>query len=181
MQFQYHANLTLGALRNWLRAQFYDSLIVAGLWLVALLWLRVPWAPFWALLAGGFQFIPHFGPILSLIGPALAMLFSGAPLTRWLWFLLAYAVIAVVDGLILQPYLMRRQNRVPFWASLFCPLLLGMVFPFWGVLLAPPLLAIIYAYRGAPKKERPTGEQQFSNQGEGIILPPENHQDGSSL
>ncbi len=178
MQFQYHANLTFRALGNWLKAQIYDSLIVSGLWLAALLWLGVPWAPFWALLSGALQFVPHFGPLLSIVGPALAMLFSGAPVERWFWFLGAYAAIAVIDGLILQPYLMKRQNRVPFWASLLCPILLGMIIPFWGVLLAPPLLAVIYAYRAAPKSEAQTAGQQFSTQTEGIILPPENRQGG---
>jgi predicted PurR-regulated permease PerM len=173
MQFQYHANLTLGALGRWLKAQCYDSLAVGTLWLAALLWLKVPWAPFWAILAGALQLIPHFGGLLALIGPAMAMLVTGAPLERWLWFLGAYAGIAVVDGLLLQPYLMHRHNRVPFWASLLAPLLLGIILPFWGVLLAPPLLAVIYAYRGAPKREQPSGEQQFSEGGEGIILPPE--------
>jgi predicted PurR-regulated permease PerM len=173
MQFQYHANLTLVALRRWLLTQVYDSLIVGGLWLVALDWLKVPWAPFWALLAGILQFIPHFGPLFALFGPAAAMLFTGAPLHHWIGFLGAYASIAIVDGLLLQPFLMHRQSRVPFWVSLLTPLLLGIVFPFWGVLLAAPLLAVIYAYRGAPKRKIPLQEQQFSNQGEGIILPPE--------
>jgi predicted PurR-regulated permease PerM len=179
MQFQYHANLTLGALRRWLIAQCYDCLIVSGLWLAALLWLRVPWAPFWALLAGVLQLIPHFGPLLALVGPAMAMLFSGAPRERWLWFLGAYAVIAILDGLVLQPFLMRRQNRVPFWASLLTPLLMGILIPFWGVLLAPPVLAVIYAYRRAPKQETPLPEQQFSSRSEGIVLPPKEHPGGN--
>jgi predicted PurR-regulated permease PerM len=173
MQFQYHTNLTLEALRRWLIAQFYDSLLVSGMWLAALLWLKVPWAPFWALLAGGLQFIPHFGPLMALFGPAMAMLFSGAPLHRWFGFLAAYAAIAAIDGFLLQPYLMHRANRVPVWASLLTPILLGILLPFWGVLFAPPLLAVIYAHRGVPKQEKQAVEQQFSESGEGIVLPPE--------
>jgi predicted PurR-regulated permease PerM len=180
MQFQHHAELTLGALRRWLIAQCYNSLIVGGLWLAALLWLHVPWAPFWALMAGALQFIPHFGPLLSLAGPAVAMAFSGAPLERWLWLLGAYAAIAVLDAFLLQPLLMHRQNRVPFWATVLTPLVLGILIPFWGVLLAAPLLAVIYAYRGAPKRETPLQEQQFSSPREGIILPPEDRSHGSS-
>ena len=172
MRFQYHANLTLVALRRWFIAQCYDSLLVSGLWLVALVWLKVPWAFFWALLAGALQFIPHFGPLLALAGPAMAMLVSGAPLERWLCFLAAYAAIAMFDGLLLQPCLMHRQNRVPMWASLLAPILLGIAIPFWGVLLAPPLLAVIYAYRAAPKRAAPAG-QQVTGSGEGIVLPPE--------
>jgi len=175
MQFQHHANLTLGALRRWLIAQCYDSLLVGCLWLAALLWLRVPGAPFWAFMAAALQFIPHFGPLLALAGPAMAMLFSRAPLERWLWLLAAYAAIVMLDGLLLQPLLMHRQTRVPFWASVLTPLVLGIVFPFWGVLFAAPLLAIIYAYRGVPKQKKPPQEQQFSSPPEGIVLPPEDH------
>jgi predicted PurR-regulated permease PerM len=184
MQFQQHADLTLGALRRWLIAQCYDSLLVSGMWLAALTWLHVPWALFWALLAGGLQWIPHFGPLVALLGPAMAMLFSGAPLERWFGLLAAYAAIAMIDGFLLQPYLMHRTNRVPVWASLLTPILLGIVLPFWGVLFAPPLLAVIYAYRGVPKnvpkQEKQAREQQFSERGEGIVLPPEKRPGGDA-
>lgn len=177
MPFQYHADLTLGALRRWLIAQCFDALLVSCLWLVALLWLQVPWAPFWALVAGGLQFIPHFGPLLALFGPAMSMLFTGASLERWLSFLGAYAAIAVIDGFLVQPFLMHRQNRVPIWASILTPILLGIVLPFWGVLFAPPLLAVIFAYRyssqSSPKQEAGAKEQQFSERAEGVVLPPE--------
>jgi len=64
-----------------------------------------------------------------------------------LYVLILYAVIVVVDGLLLQPYIMRRVARVPMWASILAPLVLGFVIPFWGFLLAPPLLAVVYSYR----------------------------------
>ena len=173
MQFQYHADLTLGALRRWFVAQCYDALLVGLLWLAALLWLHVPGAVFWAVVAGGLQWVPYFGLVLALFGPAMALLFSGASLEQWLGLLGAYAAIAAIDGLLLQPYLMRRQNRVPIWASLLVPVLLGIVLPFWGVLFAPPLLAVIYTYRGAPETKPRVNEQKFSGEDEGIVLPPE--------
>jgi predicted PurR-regulated permease PerM len=49
--------------------------------------------------------------------------------------------------LLLQPYIMRRTARVPMWASILVPLVLGFVIPFWGFLLAPPLLAVVYAFK----------------------------------
>jgi len=49
--------------------------------------------------------------------------------------------------LLLQPYIMRRTAKVPIWASILAPIVLGFVIPFWGVLLAPPLLAVLFAYR----------------------------------
>jgi len=178
MQFQYHSNLTLQALRRWFVAQCYDSMCVMLLWGAALVWLQVPGAIFWAFVAGALQWVPHFGPVLALFGPAMAMLFSGAAFNHWLGLLGAYAAIAAIDGLLLQPYLMRRQNRVPIWASLLVPVLLGILLPFWGVLLAPPLLAVIYAHRNAPKPEEPASEQKFSGTDQGIVLPPEKDRSG---
>jgi predicted PurR-regulated permease PerM len=166
MSIGYHANITFGALKRWFISQCYDSLAVAAMWLVALLALHVPFALLWALLAGAFQFIPNFGTVLALVGPAMAMLFTGADKQHFIGLLIAYALIAIIDGLILQPYLMKRQNRVPWWASTFIPIIMGFVIPFWGVLIAPPLLAIFYAYR-KPKTPEPI------RAGEGIILPPD--------
>jgi predicted PurR-regulated permease PerM len=58
-----------------------------------------------------------------------------------------YAVIVIVDGFVLQPYLMKRTAKVPMWASILAPIVLGTLIPFWGFLLAPPLLAVVYAYK----------------------------------
>jgi len=55
--------------------------------------------------------------------------------------------------LLLQPYIMRRVAKVPMWASILVPLVLGFLIPFWGFVLAPPLLAVVWAYR-ARKTER---------------------------
>ncbi len=146
MDLHDHVHLTAGALKRWLIAQTQDALAVGCMWLVGLLIIGVPWAPLWALLAAVFQFIPHLGPVLSLIGPSIAAALSGNGM-RMIYVLILYAVVALVDGLLLQPYLMRRTARVPIWASILAPLVLGFFFSFWGVLLAAPLLAIIYAYR----------------------------------
>jgi predicted PurR-regulated permease PerM len=133
--------------KQWFVAQCYDALLVGAMWAVGLLILRIPLAPFWAVLGAMFQFVPNFGPILSLLGPVLAIALSGGGWMKLLYLMILYAVIAVVDGLVLQPYLMRRAPRVPFWASLLTPIVLGIVIPFWGVLLAPPLLAVVYTFR----------------------------------
>jgi predicted PurR-regulated permease PerM len=42
---------------------------------------------------------------------------------------------------------MRRTAKVPIWASIFAPIVLGIVWPFWGVIVAAPLLAVLYAYK----------------------------------
>ena len=143
-----HVRTTASALGHWAIAQFEDSLAVGLLWLIGLWIIRVPWAPLWAAVAAMFQIIPHFGPILGLLGPALAAALRWQDWEHPFYVLILYAVIVVVDGFLLQPYIMRRVARVPWWASILAPIVLGFVIPFWGVLLAPPLLAVVFAYKG---------------------------------
>jgi predicted PurR-regulated permease PerM len=147
MDFGDHARLTAGALKNWAIAQFQDSVAVALLWWIGLYLLKVPWAPFWALLAAVLQIVPHIGPILSVLGPALAAAIHWKDLEHSLYVLILYAIIVVVDGFLLQPYIMKRTVRVPIWASILTPIVLGMLIPFWGVLISAPLLAVVYAYK----------------------------------
>lgn len=134
------------SLGRWMLAQAQDSLLVGAMWLVGLLVIGVPLAPLWALLAALFQFIPHFGTILALPGPALAAA-AGQGLAGMGYVFILYAGIVVIDGLVLQPLLMKRTARVPLWASIVVPLVLGVLFNVWGVLLAPPLLAVFYGWR----------------------------------
>ncbi len=150
MQFSRHINLTAGALRRWLVAQCYDALAVGALWWAGLWYLHVPFALFWAILAAGLQFIPHFGPVIAFVGPALSALISDG-FDGFLYVLILYGVIIMIDGLLLQPVIMRRTARVPIWASLIVPILLSLIFGFWGWLLAAPLLAVMFAYRAYNK------------------------------
>jgi predicted PurR-regulated permease PerM len=142
-----HIHVTGSALKNWAVAQIQDSIAVAVLWLLGLWILKIPWAPLWAVLAAVLQVIPHLGPVLSLLGPVLSALLRWQDWEHPLYVLILYAVIVVVDGLLLQPYVMRRVARVPMWASILVPIVLGFAIPFWGFLLAPPLLAVVYAYK----------------------------------
>lgn len=148
MDTQGHLRLTGKALKHWLIAQAQDAAAVGSLWMIGLFFLGVPLWWLWAFLGALFQFVPHLGPVLTLIGPSLALLFAeGASWMDFIYLLVLYAVIALLDGFVFQPLFMKRTARVPIWASLLTPIVLGIIFPFWGVLLAAPLLAVFYAYR----------------------------------
>ena len=142
-----HVHTTGKALKNWAVAQAQDSLAVGVLWLVGLYIVHVPLAPLWAALAAVLQIIPHLGPILGLLGPVLAATITWRDWEHPVGVLIVYAVVVVIDGLLLQPYIMRRTAKVPIWASIFAPIVLGIVWPFWGVIVAAPLLAVLYAYK----------------------------------
>ena len=155
MAFDDHLRITGSALKNWAIAQIQDSVAVGILWLIGLYYLHVPFYPFWAILAALLQIVPHLGPILTLIGPVLAATIAWRDWQHPLGVLALYAVIVVIDGLLLQPFIMRRTAKVPIWASILAPIVLGIVWPFWGVLVAAPLLAVVYAYKAHIEKSSP--------------------------
>lgn len=159
MNVEDHLRVTRGALRNWLIAQCQDSLAVGAMWYIGLRALGVPLAPLWAGLAAMLQFVPHMGPALGMLAPTVTAAIHFGDWKHPLFVLMLYAGIVVVDGLALQPYLMKRTAKVPIWASIAAPIVLAFVIPFWGVFLAPPLLAVIYAYKPHldQKSRRPTG------------------------
>ena len=142
-----HLKTAGSALVNWGRAAAIEGLCVGGLWLIGLLLLKVPLAPLWALIAALMTLIPNFGGVISLLGPAFAILFTDPSTYRLCLLLGLYAVVMVIDQLGIQPLVLKKVTRVPIWASILAPILFGLVIPFWGILLAPPLLAVIYAFR----------------------------------
>lgn len=158
MEYRDHLRTTGHALKSWFIAQLQDALAVGALWLVGLLIIRVPLAPLWAVLAVLLQFVPHFGPVLTMVGPALAALINGG-WERMVYVLILYAVVVVMDGFVFQPYIMKRTAKVPVWASIIVPLVMAFTLGFWGVLLAPPILAIVYAFKNK-RKQSQTGQIQ---------------------
>src|SRR5690242_21942077 len=100
MDWREHLRITGGALHRWIVAQTYDALIVGALWYIGLSIIHVLWAPLRELLRAILHVVPNIGPVLALIGPAFAVLGSDDGM-RTLYVLILYAVIVVVDGLVL--------------------------------------------------------------------------------
>src|SRR5690242_5443278 len=97
MPYVDHLKTAGSALKRWFIATLQDAAAVGAMWLFGLVIIGVPWALAWAVLGGLFQFIPNFGPVLALIGPTMAILFTG-PDERFIYLLILFAVIAVADG-----------------------------------------------------------------------------------
>ncbi len=131
---------------GWWRATTLDALIVSCIWFAGLELIGVAFAPLWAIFGALLQFIPTYGGMIALIGPVLAVAFSGHDEYRLGFVLGLYGLIVVLEGLVIGPYILHRTTRVPWWAAFFGPIVLGILIPFWGVLLAPPLMAVIFAF-----------------------------------
>jgi predicted PurR-regulated permease PerM len=153
MELDEHLRFIGRALKDWFVARLSDSLALGVMWWVALRLAHVPLALLWAVLAGLLQFVPHLGPVLSVVGPGGAAAISGGE-DRFFLVLVAYVAITVVNGLLVEPLFFKRVAHIPIWASLLVPIALGLAFSFWGLVLAAPLLAVYYAYWRRPAQNR---------------------------
>jgi predicted PurR-regulated permease PerM len=159
MNLEDHLRRIGEALWGWFVARTWDSLVVGAAWWVGLRLLHVPLAPLWAVLAALLQFVPHIGPAMALVGPAVAAAISGGE-DRFFLVLAVYAGITLLNGLVIEPLFFKRVAHIPVWASLVVPVVLGLAFSFWGVILAAPLLAIYFSYRPRPRRPMRNGPRQ---------------------
>jgi len=126
-----------------LLVQVFTSTVVAVATWLAFRALGVNQAAVWGILAGVFNSIPYFGPVLVTGGTAvvaflqfgsvnMAVLISGISL-----------VITSLEGFLLTPWLTSRaasMNAVAIFVGL---LFWGWVWNVWGMLLAVPMLVVI--------------------------------------
>lgn len=144
------------ALIGWWRATSLDALIVGSIWMLGLWLIHVPLAPLWALIGAVGQFVPGMGTSLAACGPLItaALASTDTGYDKLWWTLGLYGFIVIVDGLLIQPLLLKRTTRVPWWAAFLGPIVGAIVIPGWGALLAPPVLAVVFAFRKPKEKGR---------------------------
>ena len=130
---------TATTLRRWLLMQIIAMVAIGSVTTVALLLLGVKAAFALGIIAGLLEFIPYVGPILSAV-PAIAMALVDGP-EKALYVALAYLAIQQLEGVVLQPLLMKEGLELPPVITILGQALLSLVFGFMGLLLAVPLLA----------------------------------------
>ncbi len=132
---------TATSLRRWFVMQVVAMLAIGSVTTLALLLLDVKAAIALGILAGLLEFIPYVGPILSAV-PAIAMALVDGP-EKALYVGLAYVAIQQLEGVVLQPLLMKEGLELPPVLTILGQALFALVFGFLGLLLAVPLLASI--------------------------------------
>jgi predicted PurR-regulated permease PerM len=150
-------SMSLPAQRPRLREPIRDSVRVLGLYLrgqfllcvsLSVLYTLVFWPldiPFWyvlGILGGVASMIPGVGSLFPLGFAALALVFAGAPLTRFLLLLGAWLVVQGIEFFVLLPRLVGRPlglKELPVLAAL---LLGSLLFGPIGLLVAVPILAV---------------------------------------
>ncbi len=132
---------TATTLRRWLLMQLLAMLAIGVVTTAALLVLGVKGALALGIIAGLLEFIPYVGPILSAV-PAVGMALVDGP-DKALYVVIAYIVIQQLEGVVLQPLLMKEGLELPPVMTILGQALFSIVFGFLGLLLAVPLLATV--------------------------------------
>jgi predicted PurR-regulated permease PerM len=132
---------TATTLRRWLLMQMIAMLAIGAVTTVVLLLLGVKAAIALGIIAGLLEFVPYVGPILSAV-PAIGMALVDGP-EKALYVALAYTAIQQLEGVVLQPLLMKEGLELPPVLTILGQALFALVFGFLGLLLAVPLLATV--------------------------------------
>ena len=125
--------------------QVFTSAVVATATWLAFRWLGVQQAGLWGILAGVFNSIPYFGPVLVTAATAGVGFMQFGTIRMALIVGLTSLVITSLEGFLLTPWLTSRAARMNAVAVFVGLLFWGWIWNVWGMLLAVPMLMILKA------------------------------------
>jgi predicted PurR-regulated permease PerM len=130
-------------IQRFLLVQIFTGTVVASATGATLAWAGVEQAAVWGILAGVFNSIPYFGPVMvsgGLFG--VAFLQFDQPLLAFEISLLALAITSL-EGWVLQPLLLGRVQRMHVVVVFIGVLVWTWIWGPWGTVLAVPMMAAI--------------------------------------
>ena len=128
---------------RFLLIQVFTSAVVGVVTWWALWYMGLKQAALWGLMAGVFNSIPYYGPLIVSGGLAAVALLQFGTVAKMLAVAGVSLIITTLEGSILTPLLMGKvaeMNRVTVFAGL---LFWSWIWGIWGMLLAVPIMMVI--------------------------------------
>jgi predicted PurR-regulated permease PerM len=152
-------------LAGYLRAQFLLALIIGAATGTGMALLGLPYAVVLGVLAGLFELVPMFGPILSAVPAVLVALFL--PFPTVVWVLLFFLVVQQVENNVLAPRLSGHAVGLHPLGAMFALLAGIQLAGLLGGLFAVPVAGVVWVllsagYRNAMAPPRRTRAWTFS-------------------
>ena len=113
-----------------------------GTWILLLVG-GVPMAALLGLLTGILAFLPNIGAIVS--GLLIILVGFSAGTETGIWAIAVYAIVQIVDGYLIVPYVARKTVDLAPALVLGAQLIFGALFGILGLALADPIIAMIKA------------------------------------
>jgi predicted PurR-regulated permease PerM len=141
--------------QRFLLVRLVTSAIVALATWIVLAWMDVQQAAVWAILAGVFNSIPYFGPVIVSGGLlVVGLVESGEPM-RALQMAGAALLITSLEGWLLTPPLMGKVESMNVLVVFLGVLLWTWLWGAWGTILAVPMLVVVKAIADRVESLRP--------------------------
>jgi predicted PurR-regulated permease PerM len=121
-----------------------SALVGVATWL-AFRWIGLEQAGVWGLIAGVFNSIPYFGPVVVTGGMAVVAFLQFGTIEMAATVAGTALVITTLEGFLLTPWLTSRAAKMNAVAVFVGLIFWGWVWEVWGLLLAVPMLVIIKA------------------------------------
>lgn len=128
-------------LTKWLKGQIFSMVIIALLKWIALSILGIPMAIALALIAGILNFIPNFGPLLSMF-PAILIALT-ISVDKAIVVTIVYLLLQIIEGNVITPSIQQKLINMPAALIIIAQLFMGIVSGGFGLVLATPLVAIL--------------------------------------
>jgi predicted PurR-regulated permease PerM len=111
----------------------------------------------WGVLAGVFNSIPYFGPVIVSGGLFVVGIVQGGGISQALQMSGAALVITTLEGWLLTPTLMGRAERMSALVVFLGLMLWTWVWGAWGTVLAVPMLVVVKSVADHVERLRPLG------------------------
>jgi predicted PurR-regulated permease PerM len=145
------------SVQRFLIVRLITSTVVAVATWAVLAWMQVPQAAVWGILAGVFNSIPYFGPVIVCGGLLVIGLVQSGDMMRALQMAGAALLITSLEGWLLTPPLMGKAERMNVLVVFLGVLLWTWVWGAWGTIVAVPMLVIVKAVADRLEPLKPVG------------------------
>ncbi|MFA6536691.1 MAG: AI-2E family transporter [Candidatus Paceibacterota bacterium] len=146
----------------WMQGQLLLSVIIAILVYLGLTIIGVKNALLLALLAGIFELIPVFGPILAAIPAILAGIFDGGGLTTGLLIAGLYLIVQQFENHLIYPLVVQKIVGISPIIVILALIIGGKLAGFLGIILAVPFAAALMEYFHDIQREKFTAMEKMA-------------------
>lgn len=138
---------------KWMQGQLVLGLIIGVLVYIGLSIMGVPYALLLALLAGMFELIPIFGPILAMV-PAVLLALSSGGLTMAGSVVIFYIIVQRLENDLIYPLVVNKVTGVNPLVVILALLVGAKLAGVWGIILSVPVVSALMEYVGDVQKEK---------------------------
>ena len=128
---------------NYVRGKFWEVMIVWGVTFITFSLFGLRATLLISLFVGLSVLVPYVGATVMYLPVAIIGFYQFGASSTFIWLIIAYSIIQVLDGNLLAPILMSGATSLHPIAVIVAILIFGGLWGFWGVFFAIPLATLI--------------------------------------